>query len=86
MDRFSSPDELVVNLFLGTFATVNTCLELPRHGRFVGCGAGTEHFSGSRAALVDTFSRQIQAGNSDISPTFGMLAAWKIAVRSLDRF
>lgn len=52
VDKLSKPDELVGDLLYGTFATAKAYLDLPQHGRFVGCKVDFECFAASTQVLV----------------------------------
>lgn len=54
VNYFSNPVELEVDLFFGSFANVNVCVELPWHRGFSGCEVDANCLAASMEARVDT--------------------------------
>lgn len=62
--RFSQPDDLVLDLFAGTFSTAVACLQMPscRFRRFAGCEIDGNAFPLAKRRVLSTMSEMIIAG------------------------
>lgn len=83
VDNFSKSGEQVDDLFSGTLAIANACLELQRHRRFLGCKHDSECFAAITQALVEMYATRVLNEKSEYFCTDELMDAWKTVVQAL---
>ena len=81
VEKFSQPEELVVDLCSGTFSTALGCLLLSKYRKFIGCERDAECFSHARRHVFNRLAFEIQNG----TPSFPITPELRDASREVLR-
>ena len=79
IEKFSQPEELVVDLCSGTFSPALGCLLLSKYRKFIGCERDAECFSHARRHVFNRLAFEIQNG----TPSFPITPELRDASREV---
>lgn len=68
IERYTSPGDIVVDLFSRTFATAVACVSLPKHRVFVGCESNEASFEVGRKRVLEAFAESLARKTSGSDP------------------